>query len=102
MANTQYITQENDRWDTIAVKAYGDCTKTQIRTLQNANPYLPITTVFKAGVKIVVPIIESEVSVGIDEFLPPWKRTDPKTDATQKAASFDSTSGSSSFDNSFG
>lgn len=72
--NTNYITQENDRWDLIAFKAYGDCTKTQMGTLQAANPNLQYTSVFKAGIKIIVPIIEDVEVVDNSALLPPWKR----------------------------
>lgn len=74
MANTNYITQENDRWDLIAFKAYGDCTKSQIGLLQAANPNLEYTTVFKAGVKIVVPILEDAEVETSSALVPPWKR----------------------------
>jgi len=72
--NTQYITIENDRWDLICLKAYGDYNKKQLKVLQNANPFIPITMVFKPGVKIVVPIIVDETTISIDDLLPPWKR----------------------------
>lgn len=74
MASTQYITLDKDRWDTIAQKAYGSYTGNEMRLLQNANPYIPITDVFKAGIKIVVPILEETNVNDLNELLPPWKR----------------------------
>ncbi len=73
MASTQYITKDGDRWDLIAVSAYGVCNGDKMRILQNANPYIPRTDVFAAGIKIVIPIIEAE-NEEITELLPPWKR----------------------------
>jgi phage tail protein X len=96
--NTQYITQDGDRWDTIAHKAWGDCTKTQIQDLKDANPYETTKDVFAANVKINVPIRDESVTENIDTLLPPWKR--PATELVIKQseeAAFDS-----SFDESFG
>jgi phage tail protein X len=68
---TEYITKEGDRWDTIAYAAYGDAS--EIQRLIEANPTVPIDPVLPAGVRLLVPIIET-VSVEIDDkLLPPWK-----------------------------
>ena len=68
---TEHITQENERWDTIAYKAYGD--PTEVNRLLEANPSVPINAVLPAGIRLLVPIVET-VSVEIDKkLLPPWK-----------------------------
>lgn len=80
MPNTEYITIEGDRWDTIAFKAYGDATL--YPTIQSANPFIPLIDTFEGGVRIQVPILEDVESTDLS-LLPPWKRVD--TSATQKA-----------------
>ena len=101
MASTQYITIDNDRWDSIAIKAYGDCTKTQIQLLQNANPYIPITMVFTYGIKIVVPILRDDADTSITNLLPPWKRTVTVPDVSQISATSSGSDMNSGFDSSF-
>lgn len=54
----EYVTQDNDRWDLIAYKMYGDVNKMNI-LLEN-NPDHRLVTIFEAGVKLIVPIIEEE------------------------------------------
>lgn len=71
MPNTEYITQQGDRWDTISYKAYGDATN--FGPIQDANPNIPITDVFEGGVRLIIPIKEDEISTNLD-LLPPWKR----------------------------
>lgn len=68
---TEHITQQDERWDTIAYKAYGDAT--EVNRIIEANPKVPITPVLPAGIRILIPIIET-VSVEVDDkLLPPWK-----------------------------
>lgn len=69
---TEYITQEGDRLDTIAYKAYGDVFAWSL--LLSANPSLPIQDTYPAGVRIVVPIIEEPATIPATNQLPPWKR----------------------------
>lgn len=69
--NTQYITLAGDRWDTIAFKAYGDCTTNQIKIIKDANPYVIVGDEFSEGVILNVPIMEQTSSIN---DLPPWKR----------------------------
>ncbi len=72
MTFTEHITTENERWDTIAYAAYGDAGA--INGLIEANPTVPITATLSAGIRLLVPIVET-VSVEIDSnILPPWKR----------------------------
>ena len=73
MANVvEYITKDGDRWDTIAFKAYGDATL--VNGIIEANTAIRIVPVLSAGIRIVVPILESgEIQID-SELLPPWKR----------------------------
>ena len=73
MATTQYRTIENDRWDLIAFKAYGDAT--QFGRILEANAPLAINQVLPSGLKINIPILENESDGSVQsELLPPWKR----------------------------
>jgi phage tail protein X len=101
--NTEYITIQGDRWDTIALKAYGDAS--QINPIIDANPSVAIVISFEGGVRLVVPIIE--ISASTDKsLLPPWKRV-PTLGEQQAAVSpplflnIKSSGGLGSFDNSF-
>lgn len=70
METTPYITNEGDRWDLIADKAYGDVTK--MKDILEANPNLAMVTVFTEGITVLLPIIpETETQTS---NLPPWKR----------------------------
>lgn len=70
---TRYITEENDRWDLIAFKAYGDATK--IQGIIDANPAVPIRAVLPAGLIINVPVIDdTQAESATATNLPPWKR----------------------------
>tara|TARA_R110000782_G_scaffold123923_3_gene215424 strand:- start:868 stop:1089 length:222 start_codon:yes stop_codon:yes gene_type:complete len=73
MANVvEYITNDGDRWDTIAFKAYGDATL--VNGIIEANTAISIVPVLPAGIRIVVPILElGEIQID-SELLPPWKR----------------------------
>lgn len=67
---TEYIAKENDRWDLVAYKAYGDVTK--IPTLIEANPGIAANPFIEAGTVINVPILPSPTAT--NTLLPPWKR----------------------------
>jgi len=71
LMKTDYLTLQGDRWDTIAHKAYGDASK--FEPLIAANPSVPVTAVLQAGIRLVVPVLESEEGLEI-ELLPPWKK----------------------------
>lgn len=72
MEYTEHITTEGDRWDNIAYDAYGDAG--QVNGIIEANPSVPITGTLPAGIRLLIPIVES-VAVEIDDsILPPWKR----------------------------
>ena len=68
---TQYlthITNEGQRWDSIAHYYYADVTKMGL--LIEENPHAPITPSLPAGLQLRIPVIEQQTSsVG----LPPWK-----------------------------
>jgi phage tail protein X len=70
METTPYITQQGDRWELIAYKAYGDVTKQ--KEIIEANPDLALVVAFDEGVTIELPIIP-ETNTQTSN-LPPWKR----------------------------
>lgn len=68
--STKYRTTGGDRWDTIAVKAYGDVSLAKI--IIAANPTVPITPVLQGGLELFIPIVPGTT---VDKsLLPPWKR----------------------------
>lgn len=72
MANTEYITLEGERWDTVAYKAYGD--PTAIEDIIDANPDVAITARLEAGIRLQIPVKDT-LAVEVDTtLLPPWKR----------------------------
>lgn len=71
MANYQYITKDNERWDNVAFSAYGDATLSEL--IIKANPGVKITEVLPPGITLNVPIIDG-ITIGMNsELLPPWK-----------------------------
>lgn len=98
--NTEYVTIQGDRWDSIAFKAYGD--SSMLSKIQDANPNIPLVDNFDGGIKILIPIIEILDTTNVD-LLPPWKRID--TSLAEKQADILSQltggSDSGSFDKSF-
>lgn len=68
----EYIVKDGDRWDTIALKAYGD--PTMFSGIIEANVSTIISAVLQAGTRLIIPILEnSEIQID-SELLPPWKR----------------------------
>ena len=61
-----YKTQENDTWDLIAYKVYGD--EFKMNHLQKANVDFIKVVVFSPGVLLKIPKIEAMII----EELPPW------------------------------
>ena len=68
----QYVTQDNDHWDTIAYKAYGNAAL--IEGIIAANPNVGIVDALPGGIVLQIPIIPEEQAVVNLESLPPWKR----------------------------
>jgi phage tail protein X len=72
-AFTEYITNEGDRLDSIAYKAYGDVFAWS--EIIAANPTLPLQDVYPAGMRVIIPIREETTTAVLDtQKLPPWKR----------------------------
>jgi len=70
MSFTEYIAQENDRFDTVAWKAYGDVSKTG--SIVAANPQIGIVEgTIPAGTIVKVPVID--VPPTPTASLPHWK-----------------------------
>ena len=67
MSNT-YITKAGDCWDYIAFQQLGSCQ--YVNKLMDANRQLIDTSIFSAGVELILPDIEKKVHVA----LPPWRR----------------------------
>jgi len=72
MQTVPYQTQDGERWDNIADKAYGDPLK--YPDLIALNIGVPVYDVFPAGINLIIPVIEIEEAVVTLEELPPWKR----------------------------
>lgn len=65
-----YITKDNDRWDLIAYKYYGNATKYE--PIITANPQVPITPKLESGIKLKIPVLGDESSIKFT--LPPWRK----------------------------
>lgn len=98
---TEYITIQGDRWDSIALKAFGDATI--FSKIQDANPNIPLSEIFEGGIKLLIPIIEIKENTNVD-LLPPWKRNKLALQKTQEEIITNlqnSVSNGKSFDGSF-
>ena len=63
-----HVTKDGERWDQLAYRYYGD--SYLYPQIIAANPHIAITATFKAGLILVIPLIEKQpASVGN----PPWK-----------------------------
>lgn len=71
--NTEYVTKEGDRLDTISWAAYGSAY--QWGLILEANPTLPISHSYPAGMKIILPIARPDAVRGSQDQLPPWKNS---------------------------
>ncbi|MGI6436412.1 MAG: tail protein X [Syntrophomonadaceae bacterium] len=67
MANT-YSTQQGDTWDLVALRTLGS--EKYMTVLMEANNKHRETVIFSAGVKLVIPDIDTPIPA----TLPPWKR----------------------------
>lgn len=73
MAKTiQYVATEGERWDTVALKAYGNPMLT--KPIIEANPHVLITDRLTAGTVLILPVMDEELIQTDLELLPPWKR----------------------------
>ena len=72
MANTLYTVTEGERWDTIALKAYGKASS--FAGIIAANPLVPITTRLAGGTELIIPILQNNNILTDKELLPPWKQ----------------------------
>lgn len=68
---TEYITNQGDRLDLIAHKAYGDPFAWQ--PIIAANPTMEIAGSYPAGVRILIPVQEPQPLTEV-EAVPPWKK----------------------------
>lgn len=68
--NTTIFSKQDDRWDLIAYRAYGDVLR--MGDVIRANPQLPIWATIPVGIEINIPVIEKQ-AVDISN-LPPWRR----------------------------
>lgn len=62
-----YETQENDRWDLIAMKFYGNCY--DIEDLIKTNFHIPILPTIEANLELIIPVKETTTS-----NTPDWKK----------------------------
>jgi len=81
--NIEYVTQQNDRWDLIAYKAYGTVGNILLNdgSQANAMSYLiqnnqdiAVNDMLDAGLLLQIPIINSTILPTDPTLLPPWKR----------------------------
>jgi len=85
MAFTEYITKQGDRWDSIALAAYGDSSK--INEIVSANFGCPTYPVLPAGIRLQIPIIETSGEEETNkDLLPPWKRVETEGELIAKSA----------------
>ncbi|WP_028551758.1 tail protein X [Paenibacillus sp. UNC451MF] len=68
-----YVTNQGDMWDQIALKVYGS--EKELPALLAANPHHAQTVIFSANVTLQVPTI-TKTSI---RNVPPWKRGRPAT-----------------------
>lgn len=80
---TEYLTQQNDRWDLIAYRAYGTVGNillddgSQVNAMSyiiNANPGITSSDVLDAGILLQIPIITNTILPADPTNVPPWKR----------------------------
>lgn len=64
-----YITVQGDMWDSIAHSQLGSVKYTD--ALMNANTQYRKVYIFSAGVKLVIPDVETTSTI---DTLPPWKQ----------------------------
>lgn len=65
----EYITKDSDRWDLIAYRFYANAT--MYEPIITANPEVKITPILPAGLKLKIPVIETQNTIEFE--LPPWR-----------------------------
>lgn len=70
----EHITSQNERWDTLAWRYYGD--PHAYGRIMDANPAFDLSPVLPSGRMILIPLLtEAETLQTLStEDLPPWKR----------------------------
>lgn len=68
----EYITRQNDTWDIVAWKHYGDALRFQ--PIVEANPHVPITPLLPSGIVLAVPMLQFSPPVDTTK-LPPWRQS---------------------------
>ncbi|MBO9674413.1 MAG: tail protein X [Sphingobacteriaceae bacterium] len=72
MANIQYTTGPNERWDTVSTKCYGSPAFSEL--IIKSNPDIKIYDVLPQGTLLNIPVLETADVLTDSESLPPWKR----------------------------
>lgn len=67
---TTYTTQDGDRWDLVAYRAYGNAL--DMSGIIRANPHVPLDVNIQPGTKLFIPIKERPAAD--KSLLPPWRR----------------------------
>lgn len=68
----RYTTIRGDRLDSIAYRNYGD--PAAWRPILEANPTLPVLTVYDGGIELRIPVLSVRNDVVTRTALPPWKQ----------------------------
>lgn len=69
MSWIEHTTCNNERWDEIAYKYYGNCFL--FNQIMDANPQVPKEPFLPNGIIIKIPVEKTEA---FNNNLPPWKR----------------------------
>lgn len=70
--NTTAVAFDGERWDQLAMRAYGDANL--MTKIIAANPELGISDRLKGGTVIIIPILPSQPDTTNTALVPPWKR----------------------------
>ncbi len=65
----EHITTDNERWDLLAWRYYGD--PTRYEPIIVANPTIPIEPVLPSGIKVMIPVLDVMSLPATDPA--PWK-----------------------------
>lgn len=70
--NTTAVAYDGERWDQVAVRAYGD--PALMTKIIAANPELGISTRLAGGTVLNIPVLPAQPDTTNAALLPPWKR----------------------------